>query len=257
MDAQEFAGLQAGHPDERPWHFGLVVDPHAPDEAFVTLMYKRRYRASYPDHDFIDPEAALGDDALALLSRLIDTLPLVGDAVIPSVVSSVIDQRYEPVTGALGQPSEVFDATTTRGKIASAAIAFPAARASEALELVLALHEAQGPFPGAVGLRFVKGSTATLGFTRFPNSCVLELDGVDGEMARDFNRATWRAFEESGIEHTVHWGKLNELTPARVRGMYGDARVDAWLAARRGLLTPGVRKVFDSDFLRSAGLADS
>lgn len=256
MDAYDFTGLAAGHPDQRPYHFGVVVNPHDQGQAIVTLMYKRPYRAEHSNAGFIDPEAGLGDDALELLSALIDHLPGVGDLLVPKIVKDVIEDRYREVEGAQGLHSEVFDATTTRGKIASAAIGFPAARATEVLELMLDLHERKGPYPGALGMRFVKGTRATLGFTRFPDTCVIELDGVDGELARRFNREAWKAFEQSGIEHTVHWGKMNELTPARVRAMYGDERVDAWRTARASLLTSAVRRVFDSDFLRAAGLAD-
>ena len=45
-----------------------------------------------------------------------------------------------------------------------------------------------------------------------------------------------------------------DFTPARVRAMYG-ANLDAWLAARRKLLSPAGRRLFSNAFLERMGLA--
>jgi hypothetical protein len=82
-------------------------------------------------------------------------------------------------------------------------------------------------------MRFVKGTQATLGFTRFPDTCVLELDGVDADINHGFADALTAQLEMLNIPYTLHWGKVNNvLNPQRVRTMYGDARVDTWLRHR-------------------------
>ena len=131
-----------------------------------------------------------------------------------------------------------------------------AKNATRALQLFFDVHESTGPFPGALGVRFVKGTEATLGFTRFPKTCVIEADGLFNKGAKKYNRALWKAFERSDIEYTMHWGKLNNLTGPRVRAMYGDDRVESWLRARRKLVAPTVRAVFNNKFLQTVGLAE-
>ncbi len=256
MDAADFTALPMGHAGQRPYSVDLLVNPHRPDSAYVTLMYKRRYRNDYPRHDFNNPDSALGDDALNVMGDIMDAIPVVGTVALPGIITSQLDERYEEVAGAKGLHSEVFTSTKIRGNVSSMGIAVSAENASRALQLVLDTHDAAGPFAGALGVRFVKGTDATLGFTRFPRTCVIEADGVQNDLSRQFNRALWRAFDQSDIEHTLHWGKLNNLTRRRVRSMYGDDRVDRWLNARNKLLAPAARPVFASDFLRKAGLAD-
>jgi len=233
----------------------MVVNPYRADTAYVTLMYKRRYRKDYPRHDFYDPDSFVADDTLNVLGNILDSLPFVGDLALPSLVASQLDSRYEEVAGVFGTHAEVFPATKTRGALSSTAIAVPAHDATRALQLFLDVLEANDPFAGAIGVRFVKGTTATLGFTRFPTTCVLEADGLQTDTANAYNEALWDAFANSDFEHTMHWGKLNNLTPERVRAMYGDARVDSWLGARRELVPASTRSVFSNAFLRRVGLS--
>ena len=131
----------------------------------------------------------------------------------------------------------------------------PAAQSVQVVELIKQLNDQHGPFPGAVGLRYVGPSSATLGFTRYAPTCVVELDGVDGDRIRRFFRRAWAELVAQGIDHTLHWGKVHELDAAAVRRSYGDTAVDAWLAARRQLLSPKAREVFASPLLETMGLA--
>lgn len=106
-----------------------------------------------------------------------------------------------------------------------------------------------------MALRFVKGSKATLGFTQFENTCVLELDGVDTSMNHKFTEAFTVRIENKNIKYAIHWGKINNvLNKKRVRYMYGDAKVDQWLNHRYQLLSAATRKVFNNEFLEKCGL---
>jgi hypothetical protein len=110
-------------------------------------------------------------------------------------------------------------------------------------------------FAGGLALRFVKGTPALLGFTKFPKTCVLEMDGVDSATSRKFFNLVWNRFEELGIDYTLHWGKINfNLDEPRVRRMYGDTNVNKWLAARRTLMSDATRDVFTNDFMERCGL---
>jgi hypothetical protein len=106
-----------------------------------------------------------------------------------------------------------------------------------------------------IAMRFVKGTKATLGFTRFENTCVLELDGADSSLNYKFVEAFTIHIENKNIEYAIHWGKINNvLNEKRIRYMYGDSRVDQWLQHRNQLLSAETRKVFNNEFLERCGL---
>ncbi|HSI69379.1 MAG TPA: hypothetical protein VK941_04040, partial [Gillisia sp.] len=111
------------------------------------------------------------------------------------------------------------------------------------------------PFPGGLALRYVKGTKAMLGFTKFPITCVLEMDGVDGDSARNFFTAVWAKLEELNIPYTLHWGKINFiLNKKRVVNMYGKEAVDTWITSRNMLLSAPALEIFDSEFITNCGL---
>jgi hypothetical protein len=110
--------------------------------------------------------------------------------------------------------------------------------------------------PVLLTLRFVKGTKALLGFTRFEPTCVMEVDALNSPKARQFAQRLWIALEDADIPFTMHWGKFNSfLNKTRVREMYGE-NVDKWIASRETLLENAkVREVFTNAFLKSVGLA--
>jgi hypothetical protein len=111
------------------------------------------------------------------------------------------------------------------------------------------------PFPGAVALRFVKGTKALMGFTHFEKTCVLEMDGVDSKTSRNFFEKMWNKLDELNIPFTMHWGKINfGLTAARVEKMYGANNIALWKGCRKQLLDADARKVFSNDFIKRCGL---
>jgi len=174
---------------------------------------------------------------------------------VPGLVNGLIDQIYKPYTDKEGTLGEIFYNTELRGKSAGAALGVPMDRAQDALELALSVHEAHGPFAAIVALRYIKGSSGLLAFTRFPETCIVDLDGILSDRTLRFYALVWEAFEDAGIPFTLHWGKVNDyLNAARVRRMYGDA-VDQWLQSRHTLLDTPSRQVFTNTFLERCGLA--
>ena len=154
------------------------------------------------------------------------------------------------MTGTLG---ETFSNTKFRGKAGSAAIGIDAANASRVVEEIVRINK-QNPFPGALALRYVKGTEALLGFTHFNKTCILELDGVDSQLSRTFFKKVWDRLEELDIPYTLHWGKINfNLNPQLIQKMYGN-KLDRWKACRRTLLTAEVQKVFNNNFMAQCGL---
>ncbi len=240
------------------YHFEVLFNlhrfaPNNPDKgAFVKYMFKKPYQLPYNPvqrtNDF-----TYGDDLLGIISTVLDKLPGSG-LLIPALVNNVFKLAFEAQPPQTGTIREVFNYTKFRGKVASAAIGIDISDSPRALELIMGVNT-HTPFPGGLSLRYVKGTRATLGFTKFPQTCVLEMDGVDSNAARDFYNAVWNSLEQNNIPYTLHWGKINfNLQEARVRKMYGDARVDAWIDARNNLLEPSALPVFSNQFMANCGL---
>ena len=94
-----------------------------------------------------------------------------------------------------------------------------------------------------------------MGFTRFPMTCVVDIDGPYSTRTRSFFARIWQALHDSGIPYGLHWGKIVGLSAAETRRLYGD-RVDRWVAARERLLPDAaVREVFRNEFLDELGLS--
>jgi hypothetical protein len=135
----------------------------------------------------------------------------------------------------------------------------PLARAIEAMEIAFKIYKDSGVvLPLILSHRFVKGTKALLGFTRFDITAVLEMDAVNTPETRAFFNKVWEALDAAGIPFTLHWGKYNAfLTPVRVRDRYGDSTVDQWLSSRETLLeNPAVRQIFNNEFTAGVGLAN-
>ena len=81
------------------------------------------------------------------------------------------------------------------------------------------------------------------------------MDGLDAKVTRAFFEKVWLTLEEKNIPYTLHWGKMNFILNApRVRKLYGDDKVNAWIQARHNLLSEQTRKVFTNDFMIECGL---
>src|SRR5690606_4037466 len=125
----------------------------------------------------------------------------------------------------------------------------------EVVDICLEINK-QIPFAGVLALRFIKGTKATLGPAQFPDTCVLEMDGVDADVNHKFIEELTKQVELRNIRYGIHWGKINKvLNKERVRRMYGDDKVDTWLKHRKQLLvSEDVRNVFNNGFLEQCGL---
>jgi hypothetical protein len=247
------------------YHFELAINPYDfekndPEKgAYIRLMYKLPYREDYTP---IRPESegyTYGDYTLGLIQQVLDKVEkapgkLLDIALIPLAVKSLFNQALDRPVTAIGTVGETFHNTRYRGNIFSAAYAFDQKDIPKVIDLILKLNK-ESPFAGAIAMRFVKGTEATLGFTRFNHSCVLELDGVDAVINHKFVEQFTQLLEQDNLEYTIHWGKINKvIDAARLRRMYGPQRVEKWLAHRRQLLNEQVREVFNNNFLQRCGL---
>ena len=252
MKTLDFAGLPLPYTQEDPYHFQVVINPYDLDNgAYVTTMYKRPYTDAYTPPSIGPVGVAPGDDAPTFIGKLTQVLP----GLVPQVVNALANQQYPPFEAVWGVHGEIFSSTAFHGKVLSAAVAVPADRVPEVISLLLAMNETEGPFTGLFAFRYVKGTDATLGFTRFARTCVVELDGIFSDRTIRFCNAFWDALESADIPFAFHWGKMLHLTKSRLRHMYSDARVDAWIKARNTLIQDeNVLKLFTNDVMKQWGL---
>jgi FAD/FMN-containing dehydrogenase len=263
LDFSELAPLlpvPLNDPVKKLYHLEMIINPHhfkkdnAEQGVYVRLLYKMPYRDDYPRVPRDDSGFMYGDDTLGVIETALDTLGAVTPLLVPPLVNKLFPLAFKANGPALGTLGEIFINTRFRGKAASAATAIAMADIDQVLDLIIKTNS-ESPFPGALACRFVKGTKATLGFTRFEHTCVLEMDGVDAEVSKSFFRKVWQKLEVAGIPFTLHWGKLNFiLNEQLVRKMYGDAKVDSWISCRHALMDEPSRKVFTNNFMQQCGL---
>jgi len=253
MNTLDFSQIKLPGGTERPYHFQVLINAYDLDQkgVSVTTLYRRPYRTNY-NHPVTDLGGkGPGDDALAVIGTVTNVLPATTPSIINVFMNASFPELAEPILGTLG---ELFSNTTTRGRTGSTSMAVPVDFASRALDQLLALNKSDGPFAGIFSQRFVKGNQATLGWQRWPATCVIELDGAYSDRSLAFFDLVAKTFVDQGIPHTFHWGKLSKLSPADVKLLYGDA-VDQWTAARNQLLDAAARKTFSNVFLNGMGLS--
>jgi hypothetical protein len=234
---------------ERPFHFQTLINQYdLKPGAYITTMYKRPFGQYQPT--VVDPNiAGPGDAAAEFIGKLFEVIP----ALVPKVVTMLIKSQYPIYDNQWGTLGEIFCTSNMRGKVMSAAMGIPLESVTAVNELLLKENTASGPFGGVFAYRFVKQSKALLGFTRFPITCVVELDGVFSQKTLAFYNAVWKSLEAAGIPFTFHWGKINNMNADRVKKMYGQTR-DQWISARHRLLSPEYLELFSNKLLEDWGL---
>lgn len=246
------------------YHFELAINPHdfkknSKDQGvYLRVMYKQPYRSDYNKFNPKTEGYTYGDDVLGLIQLVLDKVEkLPGNinmALIPSTVNSLFKVAYDRPESAIGTIGETFRNTIFRGKLFSAAFAFNREDIPEVVDIILAINK-QIPFAGVMAMRFVKGTQATLGFTRFEHTCVLELDGVDAVINHQFSNVFIEEVESRNLNYAIHWGKINHmLDKERVRNIYGEQNIGQWISHRNQLLSGEAMNVFTNEFLEYCGL---
>jgi hypothetical protein len=238
------------HGSERPFHFQAVINQYDLNKgAYVMVMYKRPHTDNYqaPVIDF--NKAGPGDDVPAFLGKLTDIIP----ALTPISVNNLIKTQYALYSKVFGTSGEIFTNNNIRGKILSTAMGVPIRFVNEVNDLLIELNKIHGPFTGVFSYRYVKKSAATLAFTKYDHTCIIELDGVQSGITQKFYEIVWSELERRNIPYTLHWGKRANLNSFKLQNMYGE-NMDRWLAARNKLLPVSSLTVFNSPTLQDWGL---
>ncbi|MBC7889570.1 MAG: FAD-binding protein [Ferruginibacter sp.] len=236
--------------NERPFHFEVIINPYDLENgAYVRIFYKRPYREDYKRPVRNDAGIGPGDDAPCFIGKLTNLIP----ALVPTLVNKLLAGALKPYDQQFGTLGEIFSNTSLHGKLYSAAIGIPLNLVNRVIALLFEINKTSGPFPGLFAFRFMKKSKATIAFTRFDFTCIVELDGAPSDTTLNFYTEVWLRLEEEQIPFTFHWGKMSELNVERLSRMYGQD-ADAWIAARNKLLDAGSMKVFTNPLLQQWGL---
>ena len=99
----------------------------------------------------------------------------------------------------------------------------------------------------------MKRSAATLAFTKFDPTCILELDCAESNTTRNFYNAIWAELEARNIPYSFHWGKIHNLDEVKTRKIYGGS-MDKWIEQRNKIMSPESMKIFNTQSLKDCGL---
>ena len=242
----------------RPYHFKIFVNPYHDDGEFVVeLIYKKPFKDSYPD-PLPKVKKAIYTDLITLFIKIAQRRP----KKIPKLIKALskgtaIMPRVDSKT--LGTLKETFWDAQHKGPAFACAVGVDHKDAAKALQVLSKLTQ-QNPIPGIYAMRFVKASEATLAFTKFSTTCMIEIDGVNWEAKgriislNTFCRRMLEVLEANNIAYTIHWGKnANWSKPNLLSDMYGSKALD-WLNHRSALLTKKMAQVFSNDFLKTIQL---
>jgi hypothetical protein len=248
-------------PKDKPYHFEVFFNPNEgapPGEAVVLLMYETPYDAgSYVPPVWHGGESGLSASGLNIMGAVVGKIPSPLNQLTVPFLNSQVKNEFSPYFKC-GIIRDFFRGEKTLGKTLACGVGMPVARAIEAMEIAFKIYQdAKVILPVILSFRFVKGTQALLGFTRYEQTAVLEMDAVNTSGTRNFFNQVWAELEAAGIPFTLHWGKYNDfLTPARIRKCYGNGQVDAWIVSRETLLDdPATRQIFTNSFLVNMGLA--
>ncbi len=241
----------------KPFHYKLYINPYNSQEDYcMEIMYKKPYRSENRAGNTVQHlvYTELIDVVGSLASRYSRQIPLLLKAMKKSIF---------PLAGQVteGTHGEIFSDTKYTGPAFGIAFGVALEHYERGVETMIRIANQYGPVPGALGIRFVKASAATLGFTKFPLTCIVEMDGLRWDDTRnmvsleDFEAALFRDLQRQGIPFTLHWGKNTAWSmPGLTEYMYGT-RDDEWIAVRSRLLGKKMCDIFSNEFLDKARLS--
>jgi hypothetical protein len=234
-----------------PYHFEIDLNLYRLGRgergAYVRFMYKR-------DGGTPAPPAPLpgghrpGDDVLGIIGTLSDAAP----ALIPTLVTKLMDGNLPSFEAVRATPGYTFGPTTIRGQGLSTEMGFQLKDAVAAVEIIAGVAALE-PFGAVVGVRYVKGSAALAAFTHHPTTCTIEIQAVNSQRSMEAYRRIWSRLDAAGISFTLHWGQVLPYEPVRYRQAYG-ARLDRWLVQKSKVLSVAGRKQFSNGLVRGVGL---
>jgi hypothetical protein len=268
-DTLDFSNYDPKIPDfdytgVRSFHYKVFMNPYNKSETkyAVEFIYKMPYYEDYKA-DFGNPipfqKQFIYLDLIYLFIKIAEKFPKIIPALIKALKTSILPKEEKTTVGKL---SEIFWDAGFQGKAFACSFGVHHKNSSKALELLAKLTR-EHPVPGIFAMRFVKRSKATLAFSKFPFTCMVEIDGIQWSdkdkliSLKDYSTKMIEVLKSNNIPFTIHWGKnANWEFPGLVKHMFGT-QVIKWKEARNSLLSIPMQDVFTNDFLKSTKLSES
>lgn len=246
-------------------HFQMYINPNdsGVNRCTVLMMFEGKWNKQYQRPEYDEDDAGPSPSGIDIVNWLFDQVPPVLTRILIGVMNSGLRNRLKPFKRKTATTRDMYPGDRPEGKLLLSGTAVPADRAVEAIDIAMRVYEEQEALlPVILAIRFVKQSTATLGFTRFERTCVIDVDCIGSEKAHAYLDAFRAELEATELPFAVHWGKDHgtangvwQLDADRVTRMYGADAVARWKEARASLIDDlGVAKVLENDFLRGVGL---
>ncbi len=243
----------------KPYHYKVFINPYTDEKEYVIeAMYKKPYTNDYPD-PFTTIEKSVYKDLIHLLIKISEKFPKKIPFFIKRLEKQILPDVNEETIGTL---YETFWDAPYQGPAFACSFGVDVKDSEKALKILVDLTKNEGPIPGIYAMRFVKKSEATLAFTKFPVTCMIEIDGVLWNKSRkliglkEFSRRMIQVLQQNNISFTIHWGKNSDWGfPDLVKDMYGDNAVE-WKKQRNKLLSKEMSRVFSNNFLKTIGLSN-
>jgi hypothetical protein len=243
----------------RPFHYKVFINPYVNDPDYVVeIMYKKPYRSDYPD-PVPKIKTAVYRDLILLFAYIAENFKNSIPKLIKVLQTSILPPVDLEVTGTI---SEIFWDAGFQGPAYACSVGIDHRDSPKALELLVNLAKNEGPIPGIYAMRFVKQSGATLAFTKFPVTCMLEIDGLiwnpkDNNISlQKFCTRIVEVLQANNIAFTQHWGKNADWSfPGLIQYMYGN-KAKEWMTYRSSLLRKDTASLFNNDFLKDTALSE-
>lgn len=244
----------------RPYHYKVFVNQYSKDSDYVVeFMYKKEFFSPYPD-PFPVKRESLSQELISIFTTIAEKLP----KAIPKLAKA-LEKTVLPVKDinkvVIGKLMEIFWDSEYKGPAFAISFGVDHKDSSKVLDLLANLTVDKGPVPGIFAMRFVKQTEATLGFTKFPITCMIEIDGLIWEGNKkiisldDYARLMIEALQENNIDFTIHWGKnAHWEQEGLLEYMFNENAIQQWKDARNTLLSEEMRNVFSNKFINVLNL---
>ncbi|HXK19395.1 MAG TPA: hypothetical protein VNG33_16405, partial [Polyangiaceae bacterium] len=225
--AEQSPASVAGH-SPTPNYLQVVLNPYqtypaGSKNAWVISMTDAPFTNQTDVDTRVEAAFTPNPDLLSLLSTLEDTddLDLTDLPIRMKLTSELIDRYGDGIRTRRALPGVIFGPSgLPRGRGASVEFVVDGGQAEPAASLLLealAAEYADGrQFMGAIGIRFVKGSSALLAPNARPMSCFLELPGIRTDEVPRIYDTCGNALARHGVAFGCHWGQYLVEMPERL-----------------------------------------
>jgi len=246
----------------RPYHYKIYINPYNDqDEYAIEAIYKKKYDTKYKEKHG-DPIPFMKEfiyrDLIYLLIKISENFPKVIPKFIEALNSAILPKEDKVIVGKL---SEIFWDAGYQGRAFACSFGVDNKNAAKALKVLTDLARNEGPIPGIYAMRFIKKSEALLAFSKFPVTCMIEIDGIQWKESNTiisldaFAKRMIEVLKAENIPFTIHWGKNAAWDFPGLADYMFPVNAKKWQELRNALLSEEMTRVFSNNFLKTIGLS--